>query len=246
MKRCRIVAAVWLAAMTIIWPCTAFAAETIIGSVLAVRGSVFADTGAGSQPLTINAPLRHGDTIVANAGKVKIALNDGTVVSVGENSRLRLGDNEILSGSVKARIHLISGALRMLVTKITPTGRFEVETETAIAAVRGTDWVIEATPEGTAVAVLRGVVAVAGRVAQPNATVVLRLPGHGTDVRPGSAPTPPAPWGSVAIGESPRAHGVRLGPGQGLDGHDAPEGPPAVRARPRHDGDMRLDSPDRR
>ncbi|MET0682389.1 MAG: FecR family protein [Casimicrobiaceae bacterium] len=201
MQKGHIGAVVSLAGMVLCWVATARAADAVIGSVLAVRGSVFADSGAGSQALTTNAPLHRGDTVVSSAGKVKIALHDGSIISVAENTRLRLADHENTPGSVKARIKLISGALRLFVARITPTGTFEIETETAIAAVRGTDWVIEATPERTAVAVLRGVVAVTGRAAQAPATVMLRSPGHGTDVRVGSAPTPAKPWGASRLAD---------------------------------------------
>ena len=49
--------------------------------------------------------------------------------------------------SAKARLALVAGALRLFVAKVTPDGNFEVETETATAAVRGTDWMMETTPE---------------------------------------------------------------------------------------------------
>ena len=199
MERYRVWAAAWLAAAAICWTGTAYPAEPIVGTVLAVRGAVFADTGGGSQTLTVNAPLRRSDTITTNAGKAKIALNDGTVISIAENTRLRLADYDKASSGFRTRLALISGAMRVLVAKITPAGRFEVETETAIAAVRGTDWVIETTPAGTAVAVLRGAVAVSSLEAPPQSSVVLRSPGQGTDVAHGKAPTPPKPWGAERL-----------------------------------------------
>ena len=134
MQKGRIGAVISLAGIMLCWVATAQAADAVIGSVLAVRGSVFADSGTGSQALTTNAPLHRGDTVVSSAGKLKIALNDGSIVSVAENTRLRFADHETHPGGVRARITLISGALRLFVTRITPTGRFEIETETAIAA----------------------------------------------------------------------------------------------------------------
>ena len=182
--------------MVTLWTGAAFAADVIVGSVLAVRGAVFWDAGSGQQPLKVNAPVRLGDTIVSVAGKAKIALDDGTIISVGENSRLRVADYDNAPNNLKTRIGLISGAIRLLVAKVTPAGKFEVETETAVAAVRGTDWVIEATSEQTAVAIVSGVVAVSGRDGQSQSSVVLDAPGQGTDVRRGSAPTPVAQWGA--------------------------------------------------
>ena len=193
--------AVALAAWLMLNPwMTASAADEVVGSVLAARGAVFSDAAAGQQLLVVNAVVHRGDAIVTLSGKAKIALRDGSIISIGENSRVRLADYAGKGSSAKITIQLFSGVLRPLVSRTTSSGSFEVETETAIAAVRGTDWVIEATPERTSVAVVSGVVAVTSR-ADRRATEVLRLPGHGTDVLKGSPPTPAVPWGIKRLAE---------------------------------------------
>jgi len=169
-------------------------ADVAVGSVLAVRGAVFRDSGSGLQPLAAKATVERGDSIVSKAGKARISLADGTVISIGENTRIRLADYQGVSAATATRLALVAGALRLLVNRITPTGRFEVETETAVAAVRGTDWVVEATSEVTSVVVVSGAIAVSSRGAQAQSTVVLDTPGAGTDVPRGSAPTPPVKW----------------------------------------------------
>lgn len=179
----------------------ALAADVIVGSVRAVRGSVLVDSGSGPQPLTVNATVHPGDAIVSNAGKAQIVLDDGTIISVGENTRVRI-THERTGNAAATRLGVVSGALRLLVAKMTPAGKFEVETETAIAAVRGTDWVIEVTPERTSVAIVSGVVAVSGRDGNVQATVVLDARGQGTDVRRGSPPTPVALWGAQRFSDT--------------------------------------------
>ena len=190
----RLAVEVSLALMLAGWGCVASAADVVVGLVVAVRGEVLSDAGAGQQALAVNAPVHRGETIVTGAGKAKIALNDGSIISIGENTRVRMVHFAGTSKSANVALNLVSGVLRPFVVKGASTGTFEIETQTAVAAVRGTDWVIEATPERTSVAVVRGVVAVSGRTDR-QATVVLRSPGQGTDVPRGSAPTPPAPWG---------------------------------------------------
>lgn len=182
------------------WALSASAAAEVIGSVLATRGEVFSEASAGPQPLAANASVHRGDAIVTAAGKVKIALHDGTILSIGEHSRVRLSDHAGKGASTTIRVQLLSGVLRPLVIRTTSRGSFEVETETAIAAVRGTDWVVAVTPERTSVAVLSGVVAVTNREG-PRTTEVLRLPGHGTDVLKGRPPTPAGPWGIKRLAE---------------------------------------------
>lgn len=174
-------------------------AQDVVASVIGVRGAVFvAADGGRMQPLARNAQLKLGDTIVSTGGKAKIALADGTIVSIGEYTEVRVAAYAREGGETQTRLRMVAGVLRLLVAKITPAGRFEVETETAIAAVRGTDWVVDANADVTSVAVLAGVVAVSGRDAQAQAIVVLEA-GDGTDVRRASAPTPPKRWGAERL-----------------------------------------------
>jgi hypothetical protein len=182
------------AIVTLLVALSASAAEVVVGSVLTVRGEVFAESAGNTQPLAANDPVHRGDTIVSKAGKAKIALEEGTVVSVGENTRVQIVDFERSRVDPKTRLGLLSGALRLIVQKVSAGGRFEVETETAIAAVRGTDWVIETAPEQTSVALVDGAVAVSDRARA--ATVLLQAPGEGTDVRRGAPPTTPITWGA--------------------------------------------------
>jgi hypothetical protein len=141
------------------------------------------------------------DAIVATDGKAKIALDDGTIISISENTRVRISQFRKAAHATKTRLELVSGALRLLVAKVAPNGHFEIETETAIAAVRGTDWLIEVAPDRTSVALLQGNVAVTARDPQARGSVVLREPGQGTDVRRGAAPTPPVPWGARRLAD---------------------------------------------
>ena len=169
------------------------AADVIIGSVLAVRGEVFRAGDGGQTPLAAQAPIHLGDTIVSGAGKAKISLSDGSIISIGENTRLRLSMYQSTSNDFTTRLGLLSGVLRAFVARVIANGQFEIETETAIAAVRGTDWLVDVTPAGTGVALVSGVVAVSSR-AKPEKVVVLDAPGRGTDVAPGGEPTAPHPW----------------------------------------------------
>jgi hypothetical protein len=179
----------------------AAAGTEAVGAVAAVRGAVFVDAGGALQPLAASAPVHEGDAIVTHDGKARIALDDGSIISIAEHTRVRIERVERRASVGRTKLALVSGALRLLVAKVAPAGNFEVETETAIAAVRGTDWLMEAGPEQTSVALLAGAVAVSSRSAAPRSTVVLRLPGHGTDVRRGAPPTPPVAWGARRLAD---------------------------------------------
>jgi len=175
----------------------AHAADALAGKVVAVRGEVVAQTGSERKPLAVDMPVHTNMVIVSTGGKARIQLLDGTLLTVGENTQVQIPSIGAGTGA-PTRVALISGALRLLVAKATPQARFEVETETAIAAVRGTDWAVEATRSTTGVVVLEGKVDVTSR-GRVSATVHLDRPRDGTDVRAGSAPTPPVPWGPARL-----------------------------------------------
>jgi hypothetical protein len=170
----------------------ALAEDAAVGSVLAMHGEAFVESDGSLQPLINDAPVHVGDAILTDKGKAKIALHDGSVISVGEHARLWIRRYDSRNGNVKARLSLVSGAMQLRIAKVGPDGNFEVESETAVAAVRGTEWVMEATPGQTSVALLDGSVAVSSR--QLQTAVVLRTSGEGTDVRRGSPPAPPVAW----------------------------------------------------
>ena len=193
-------AAACLFCAALLWATHSPAAEVIIGSVLAVRGEVSRGDGAKQSPLEAKAPVYLGDTIVSGAGKAKIGLNDGTVISVGENTRLRLSMYQSVSNSFTTRLNVVAGALRLLVARISTGGHFEIETETAIAAVRGTDWLMDVAADMTAVAIITGAVTVSSK-GKPG-MVVLDTPGHGTDVARGEAPTNPHAWGAQRLAKA--------------------------------------------
>jgi hypothetical protein len=170
-----------------------FAAELTVGTVIGVRGDVFNEAGGNRQHLVLREPVHLEDTLVADAGKAKILLNDGSIISLGEHSRLALRQYQGIANGRRTILHLFNGVLRMFVNRATAGGAFEVETETAVAAVRGTDWLMEAVPEKTSVAIISGIVAVTGRAG--GAAALLQRPGDGVDVPSGKPPEAVHRWG---------------------------------------------------
>jgi hypothetical protein len=168
-----------------------------IGRVLAVKGAVFHERGASRTAATSGTLLQVGDVVVSGEGRAKIQLNDGSILSLGENTRMRIGDYQGTANNFTTRLMIDVGTLRALYNRTISQGRFQVETETAVAAVRGTDWLVEVTPGRTSVALVEGEVAVSGKGSAAGVTVVLRSPGEGTDVNRDAGPTPVARWGAA-------------------------------------------------
>jgi hypothetical protein len=174
------------------------AAQEAVGEVLRVQGHVSNTRGgAGEVLLGPGDSVAVGDTVVtAEGAKVDLRFSDGSLLTVGPSSRVEVSRYapEATSGQGEALLSLLSGIIKLIVNDGGRWDRFAVETETAVASVRGTEWLVDAGTGTTAVFVLRGSVEVAGRSAQGGSVTL--GPGEGTDVAAGAAPTPPKLWGA--------------------------------------------------
>lgn len=130
---------------------------------ISVSGSVqliSASTGR-KIPLSENTLIRVGDEILSASGTATIELADGSEVRISPNSRLIF--NRLTqygkAGMVDTRLRLNHGEVHTRVKPVMEGGaRFEIETPSAVAAVRGTAFVLQASPEGTRLQVTEGVV----------------------------------------------------------------------------------------
>ncbi|MBE0486230.1 FecR family protein [Marinobacter sp.] len=167
-------------------------ASSVTGNVLHVSGS----TGQKS-PLSANAIIRVGDEVISAAGSATIVLADGSELRMAPNSRLIF--NRLTqygkAGMADTRLRLQRGEVHTRVKPVMEQGsRFEIETPSAVAAVRGTVFSMQATASGSSVQITEGIVDF-GRPGQTR-----RIPaGYGASVSTaGSAPMnirrlPPAP-----------------------------------------------------
>jgi hypothetical protein len=190
------------AIMLVLWaePLLAQAVRSI-GSVSELVGQCLVSRHGEpeARPLTLGAELYEGDSVRTAAGaKLKLEFIDGSVVQLGEGTELALDwflhapeeqtQNVLLQAS--------AGIFRVIAELLLPRSAFVVQTATAAASVRGTDWIVEAAPGATAIVVLDGRVAVRNAVPTVPGEVVLQ-PGEGTTVEAGLAPRPPSVWGDA-------------------------------------------------
>jgi hypothetical protein len=126
------------------------------GSVTALDPSATRN-GAG---VTLRDPVQWNDELQTNtAGRLRVNLRDGSILSLGSNARLRVVEHNAVAQ--QTTLELLYGRLRSQVVKLTqPNSRFEVRTPTAVAGVIGTDFVIIATADRTTVIVFSGIVQV--------------------------------------------------------------------------------------
>ena len=132
--------------------------------------------------------------------QVRMLLDNDSVLSLGENTRLQITEHLYDPTQNQTVIELLNGMLRSLVGKlIAQGGRFEIHTPTAVAAVRGTYFVVWVLPEEggkqvTRVANIGQEGAVEVRNAQSDVAGTTMLgPLQSTFVEAGRPPAPPTP-----------------------------------------------------
>jgi hypothetical protein len=168
--------------------------DALVGDCTVVRFGQSA-----SSALAVGAGLYEGDRVQTKAGaRLKLAFVDGTVVQLGERTDLVLDwflhAPEANTESVLLRVTV--GIFRVIADLVLPRTAFEVQTATAVATVRGTDWITEATAEASAIVALDGQVAIRNVEPAHPGQVVLG-PGEGTTVNQSQPPTAPTVWGDA-------------------------------------------------
>lgn len=109
-----------------------------------VEGAVTIQRGDGNaQPLQRGMVLREGDVIQTGAdSRVQISLSDGSTLRLADNAKLALAMSPPAGKLFTARLWF--GAVWAKVHKLLQDEQFQVETENAVAGVRGTEFVVEA------------------------------------------------------------------------------------------------------
>lgn len=140
-------------------------------------------------------PLGWGDVLRTGArGRLRIRLNDSSLLSLGSSSTLRVVKHD--AGSQQTSLELGYGRIRCRVSKLTGAGAsFDLRTPTAVAGVIGTDFGADSsTPDETRFVCVEGTVRV--RNLDPRvAGSVDCTPRMTTLVRRGEPPTTPVPAG---------------------------------------------------
>lgn len=117
--------------------------------------------GSRSQPARPHALVRVGDAIKTGSGTATIELANGTLIRLLPDSHMvfncltQFGK----SGMVDTRLRLDQGQVNIRVVPLSGNrSRFEVETPSAVAAVRGTAFTLQTSGSGTRLAVTQGAV----------------------------------------------------------------------------------------
>jgi hypothetical protein len=184
-----------------------------IGAVTILEGRATVRHGASPtpQPLRVQSPIYQHDTIHTEvASKLQLTFADDTVVNLGEKSTLEI-TRFVYSPQQQnwtSSLSIPVGVFRAIVKKLLPQSTFEVTTPTAIAAVRGTDFMGEVSPETASFLVLEGSVALfsARTIFRGIATLSAGL---GSTISRDQSPSTPTKWGEARIEALRRATTIR-------------------------------------
>jgi hypothetical protein len=177
-------------------------AQEQVGVVDAIEGQAeVLHAGASAwTALAEKAPVLLGDQLRTQAGaKLRVVLREDSVLQLGPGSQLAITE-QLLAPTAVSRFQLLFGTLRAIVTERYSQlrGRFEVETPTAIAGVRGTIFIAQYDPaqDETLVVGIEHVTHVSGRTEGGEVDLG---PGMATRVRRGSKPLRPEPMPEVQL-----------------------------------------------
>lgn len=156
-----------------------------VGFVAAVRAPAWVERAGNQIEPQIGEMLRVGDVLcTGKKGRLKVLMSDDSVIALGSKSRLVLDSHRFTTKTHQrsTSLRLIRGRVRALVHKLVADKKpdFEVRTRTAVAGVRGTEFLIVADEDGAQVRLVTfsGSVSWASGQAEP----VLVAAGQGCDL----------------------------------------------------------------
>jgi hypothetical protein len=119
-------------------PCAAFAGEA--GLVARVNGAPTVERAGKTEALKRGGNVFTGDVIETDANsKVKILLNDDSVLAIGPKSRVTVSDFVLDSSGRNVRLQVLVGRFKIAIAKFFGAHTdYEIRTPTAVAGVRGT------------------------------------------------------------------------------------------------------------
>jgi len=132
------------------------------GFVAAVQGEAFVVRGEERQPARVGLEVRVGDVLeTGRKARLKVLLTDDSVLSLGGSTKLAVEQHLFEPGRAReTHLKLMGGRARALVQQVVGGSRakFEISTGTAVAGVRGTEFVVEKGEGAERVVTLSGTV----------------------------------------------------------------------------------------
>ncbi len=168
-----------------------------VGTIAAVDGTAQVGRDGAWKDASTGMPVQRGDELrTGRPGHLRVVFQDDSVLTLAEDSRV-LVDEQVFDperGRIRSLMQLVRGRVDALVSEYYHGAGtvYEMRTKTAVAGVRGTDFIMRYDPIGD----LTEVVGVSGRVQVQSllargGPAVFVTAGEMSSVVEGRAPTPP-------------------------------------------------------
>lgn len=189
----------FLIVSTLIFSLLAQAQSPVHGIMMVVKGDITVTTKEGaSEKAKVGKKVFSGDTVTAGKdSRAKIVMSDKNVLNVNPETKFTIEKYENDGTNKQVSLSVQFGKIRASVEQKYDgeKNQFNVKTPTAVAGVRGTDFLTSFSPatKSTSVTTFGGVVAVGtpgpqGQILNP----VFVKPGQMTFNKAGEAPAPPS------------------------------------------------------
>lgn len=169
------------------------------GVFMVVKGKVRIENAQASTEAKVNSKIQVGDTVVTeNDSRAKIVMSDRNIINVSPNTKLKIEKYTNTESDKNVNLNLIEGKVRNDVEQKydNKNSKFEVRTATAVAGVRGTQFITsyDKTTKTTEVVTLRGKVTfqsttIGGKESSVQPVIVDK--GERSQVNEDSQPAPP-------------------------------------------------------
>jgi hypothetical protein len=146
-------------------------------SVVGIVGQCLVQRAGRPVPLRLGDAVVVSDTIDVPAdGKLKLRMGDGSVIALAPGTRMTVAAYQTDSAGQRqyAQLSLPQGLIHAVVAPADHPAIFEVSTAVGTAAVRSTDWFIEAKPGSAQVGVLSGSVVLRSGATRREVTIPAR------------------------------------------------------------------------
>jgi hypothetical protein len=164
------------------------------GTVVGISGVCFVVSGGSRAALRLGQSVQVGDTLdVAASAKLKLRMADGSIISVASATQVTIRAYAIDAAGQRqdATLSLGQGLLRAVVAPVTGPAKFEVDTAVGTAAVRSTDWFVEAFRASMQVGVLSGTIVLTSDATGRSVAIPALWGGR---LEAGLDPVPPRLW----------------------------------------------------
>ncbi len=164
-----------------------------------ISGTVERLTQGNRVALKVGDPVQATDHILTSAdSRARLQFPDGSTVVVGPGSDLEIAAYDMTSKTQPgALLRLAQGIVKAIVDTLPGNGRFQVAAPTAVAAVRGTSFIVQADKDKAGIFVIDGFVFV--DTPQASGAAVTVQNNQGTDVPAGGKPSVPGPWSTERV-----------------------------------------------